>query len=156
MNVMAVLFAILMAAPNKNPHNIHNIRKYFMMSDFWFGSVTGKVKGYASPQGDKTYDFALKFNKKGTYELQVVKFSEGRFTVMDSRTVDVKAGERITYRWGIPGSQMKNLLGEKPAVVLFVVKMGHERVAEHLLLVWNGVKKAGASANKTNVKVIGN
>ncbi len=153
MNVMAVLFTVLLAAPNKNPHNI---RKFFMMNDFWFGAVSGKVKGAVSPQGDRTYDFALKFNKKGTYELQVVKFSEGRFTVMDSRKVDVKAGERITYRWGITGSQMKNLLGEKPAVVLFVVKMGHESIAENLLLVWDGVKKASISTNKTNVKVIGN
>ncbi len=131
-----------------------------MLDRFWHGEVQGSATGVISPEGNYKYDFSLKFNNKGRYSIEIVKFNGANTTVMASKSVDVKAGETVNYRWGVEGRELASLLGKKPAAVILRVKKGNLVVFDYLVMFWRGtgrtvIPKAGAPAPGTG-KIIGN
>ncbi len=131
--------------------------KIFMLDNFWHGGVQGTVKGILTPEGDKFYQFSVRFNKKGRYTLEIVKFSEDGIVVMDSLVVDAAAGESASYSWWLPGREARNLLGDKPCVVLFRVVGSNGIGTSYMVLLWPGTGRgAKKKPDILNQKSIGN
>ena len=152
MNLITLMMALMLSANGK----IEKVRgTFFMLDNFWRGSVQGTVRGIRTPEGNRVYQFRIRFNRKGSYVLEVAKFTGNSLVVIDSSVVEVKAGQSVDYTWGYPGSQAVHMFGEKPAIVLFVVRSNRGIEAEHMLLFWKGVSRKRQSSSFEQ-PVIGN